>query len=326
MTKKKKKGTFFQYRIGLRKKSVIITGVQPGRKKMRIKGNDGYSFSEFETDRSPLAVHSENYYEMDGGYPLWFGWSLHSICRNGWYFKHSNTTINSIEIPFSGCLQIIRNNNVHNLTPGMAMILPEGEENRLTTQDASLDKFAFGLKGSLAAPLIYSLFGDNLLISGIDPMAIQTFYNRISPLIKSGKRQNIPAMNGIGLELLFYLASHVNKMMPAELSKAVQILNYNSGRKIKISDVARECNFSSYQLNRLFFKYYNMSPKQYLMQQKLLKACALLKETGKQIKEIAADIGYSDMHIFSREFKKRYNVTPQKYRNHVVSTGKQRHR
>ena len=33
--------------------------------------------------------------------------------------------------------------------------------------------------------------------------------------------------------------------MPAELSKAVQILNYNSGRKIKISDVARECNFSS---------------------------------------------------------------------------------
>lgn len=46
-----------------------------------------------------------------------------------------------------------------------------------------------------------------------------------------------------------------------------------------------------------------MSPKQYLMQQKLLKACALLKETGKQIKEIAADIGYSDMHIFSREFK-----------------------
>ena len=92
---------------------------------MRIKGNDGYSFSEFETDRSPLAVHSENYYEMDGGYPLWFGWSLHSICRNGWYFKHSNTTINSIEIPFSGCLQIIRNNNVHNLTPGMAMILPD---------------------------------------------------------------------------------------------------------------------------------------------------------------------------------------------------------
>lgn len=67
--------------------------------------------------------------------------------------KHSNTTINSIEIPFSGCLQIIRNNNVHNLTPGMAMILPEGEENRLTTPDASLDKFAFGLKGSLAAPL-----------------------------------------------------------------------------------------------------------------------------------------------------------------------------
>ena len=114
--------------------------------------------------------------------------------------------------------------------------------------------------------------------------------------------------------------------MPAELSKEVQILNYISGRKIKISDVARECNFSSYQLNRLFFKYYNMSPKQYLMQQKLLKACALLKETGKQIKEIAADIGYSDMHIFSREFKKRYNVTPQKYRNHVVSTGKQRHR
>ena len=232
---------------------------------MKVKGKDGFSFSEYEMEPSKLSVHTESWFRMHGNYPLWFGWTLRSICRKGWYFKHYNATINSIEIPVSGTLKVIRQDREYILPPGHALILPEGEDNLLST-DTSLDKIAFGVSGSLAVPLIRSLFGDYFQITGLNCAKIQEYYRRLAPLLRKSDPADIPKISGIGMELLYYLASHLDRSIPAELLRAVEIMNYNSGRRIRISDIAAECGFSDYQLSRLFLKHYGMTPKQYLAQ------------------------------------------------------------
>lgn len=283
---------------------------------MKVKGKDGFSFSKYEMEPSKLSVHTESWFRMHGNYPLWFGWTLRSICRKGWYFKHYNSTINSIEIPVSGTLKVMRQDREYILPPGHALILPEGEDNLLST-DTSLDKIAFGVSGSLAVPLIRSLFGDYFHISGLNCTRIQEYYRRLAPLLRQRNPADIPKISGIGMELLYYLASHLDRSIPAELLRAVEIMNYNSGRLIRVSDIATECGFSDYQLTRLFLKHYGITPKQYLMRQKLQKCCALLKDSQDRIKEIAASAGYADLHVFSREFKKRYGMTPRQFRNQM---------
>ncbi|MCI6289511.1 MAG: AraC family transcriptional regulator [Lentisphaeria bacterium] len=283
---------------------------------MKVKGKDGFSFSKYEMEPSKLSVHTESWFRMHGNYPLWFGWTLRSICRKGWYFKHYNATINSIEIPVSGTLKVMRQDREYILPPGHALILPEGEDNLLSA-DTSLDKIAFGVSGSLAVPLIRSLFGDYFQITGLNCAKIQEYYRWLAPLLRKSDPADIPKISGIGMELLYYLASHLDRSIPAELLRAVEIMNYNSGRRIRISDIAAECGLSDYQLSRLVLKHYGMTPKQYLMRQKIQKCCALLKDSQDRIKEISASAGYADMHVFSKEFKKRCGMTPRQFRKQM---------
>lgn len=52
----------------------------------------------------------------------------------------------------------------------------------------------------------------------------------------------------------------------------------------------------------------------YVQNLRLTKACALLKETSKNIDVIAAETGYSSSHVFRRAFKRQYGVNPNQYR------------
>lgn len=52
----------------------------------------------------------------------------------------------------------------------------------------------------------------------------------------------------------------------------------------------------------------------YIENRRLQKSCALLSETGETIDAIAFTAGYTSAHSFRRAFKRKYGVTPAKYR------------
>ena len=41
----------------------------------------------------------------------------------------------------------------------------------------------------------------------------------------------------------------------------------------------------------------------------------MLTDDDKPIKEIASDLGFSDVHNFTRAYKRRTGITPTEYRN-----------
>lgn len=78
--------------------------------------------------------------------------------------------------------------------------------------------------------------------------------------------------------------------------------------------LARECNMSEVYFRKLFARYFNTSPKQYVIDIRLQKAKQLLAEGGMGISEISESCGFSNPYHFCRLFKEHTGVTPSEYR------------
>jgi len=57
-----------------------------------------------------------------------------------------------------------------------------------------------------------------------------------------------------------------------------------------------------------------LSPKEYILTNKMNLAKQLLYQTDLSIKEISVEIGYDDQLYFSRIFRKRTGYTPSEYK------------
>ena len=79
-------------------------------------------------------------------------------------------------------------------------------------------------------------------------------------------------------------------------------------------EMAEEINLSVPHFLRLFKTETGKSPITFLRNARLKKAEKLLKTSFLQIQEIGFKIGMSTDSHFTRDFKKKYGVTPTEYR------------
>lgn len=81
-----------------------------------------------------------------------------------------------------------------------------------------------------------------------------------------------------------------------------------------VNDLCVKLNYSRMQLNRLFKKYLNMTPHDYLVDYKLDYAKNLLLNTSLKITDIAIATGYATLSQFNLNFKKKFGIPPREYR------------
>lgn len=91
-------------------------------------------------------------------------------------------------------------------------------------------------------------------------------------------------------------------------------LDTNYAEKIVLKDVARSFGIHPNYLTRTFHEKFGISPKKYLMELKLKKACRLLTTTELPISLISSSLGFDDQLAFSRLFKKEFSDSPSAYR------------
>lgn len=84
--------------------------------------------------------------------------------------------------------------------------------------------------------------------------------------------------------------------------------------KISVKKLAKMFHHSESQLFRKFRNHYGFSPMEYLQNIRLEHASYLLNETSLSISEIAYQSGFSDCCYFSNCFRKKYGVSPKKYK------------
>ena len=82
-------------------------------------------------------------------------------------------------------------------------------------------------------------------------------------------------------------------------------------------DYARTLNISRKALARMTKGYFNRTLTELIAERIIMEAKRELYMTRKPVKEIAYELGYDDVHYFSRFFKTNAKISPQIYRETV---------
>lgn len=99
-----------------------------------------------------------------------------------------------------------------------------------------------------------------------------------------------------------------------KLSTVIQIMEQNIEEPISPSVLAKDVVMSTRQLERLFRRYLNRSPKRYYMELRLQKARNLLMQTDMSVINVALACGFASPSHFSKCYRAHYETTPYRER------------
>ena len=81
-----------------------------------------------------------------------------------------------------------------------------------------------------------------------------------------------------------------------------------------LEQIAEECHANNAYLCRLFRRYDQQTPYQYLLRLKMNHAAARLQQAGVLVKQVAEEVGFADPFHFSRVFKNVLGLSPDTFR------------
>lgn len=92
------------------------------------------------------------------------------------------------------------------------------------------------------------------------------------------------------------------------------IQSHFSESTLTVEKIAAYALLSVSRFREVFREYTGMSPKDYIIQQRVNHACTLLKNTNLTVSQIATHCGYQDISHFCRQFHKKTGIAPTDYR------------
>ena len=105
-----------------------------------------------------------------------------------------------------------------------------------------------------------------------------------------------------------------NTLSP-QIAECCSYIKKNIQSDLSLTKIAEHCRLSSSYLSRRFFFFFGVSLTDYISQMKLERACHLLRYTTFPISEISNILQYCSQSYFTEQFKKRYHMTPKKFRD-----------
>ena len=144
--------------------------------------------------------------------------------------------------------------------------------------------------------------------------------NMIASIICENENEDVINQYSMGLVFL-YIINHM-EMLAENSSQSYEdiviqtTLKYidSEYKTASLSHIAESFKQSLPAISRLIKKNTGFTFLELLMRKRFQKAVMLLLDTKLSVEEIVADIGYENQSYFYRQFKKRYGMTPSKYR------------
>ena len=142
-------------------------------------------------------------------------------------------------------------------------------------------------------------YSSDIILCQLNLMLLLLLREATSP--SGGKLQTanaVPSENEIIRQAQQYISSHIRE-------------------KLSVPLVARQVDVSPSYLTALFHKNLQISPGEYIRRIKLQESKQMIRENNLNFTEIAAELQYSTVHHFSRQFKEKFGITPTEYAKSV---------
>ena len=101
------------------------------------------------------------------------------------------------------------------------------------------------------------------------------------------------------------------------IRRAQMYVSTHIREKLTVPLLARQVDVSPSYLTALFHKNLQISPGEYIRRIKLQESKQMIRENNLNFTEIAAELQYSTVHHFSRQFKEKFGITPTEYAKSV---------
>jgi len=145
----------------------------------------------------------------------------------------------------------------------------------------------------------------------MDPYSGDMILSMLSMLLMVLLRQEAAPRNG---KLQASNAVHSENEI---IRRAQQYVSAHIREKLSVPLVARQVDVSPSYLTALFHKNLQISPGEYIRRVKLQESKQMIRENNLNFTEIAAELQYSTVHHFSRQFKEKFGITPTEYAKSV---------
>lgn len=119
---------------------------------------------------------------------------------------------------------------------------------------------------------------------------------------------------GLCMTLLEELGDHPRPKKNQPFEELRQFLRNNIEKDISVQEMAEFCNISRSHFSRLFSEQMGISPRLYLEDLRLKTAMGILYNERSSVKETAMRCGFNDVNYFCRLFKKRFGISPGKFK------------
>lgn len=231
-----------------------------------------------------------------------------------------------------------------NFVPGESLILPANELMRVDFPDAALNRPTQCLAMTISEEKIretidflneehskvdneWQFTDSNLRIT--NDMAIQQIIQRLLFLFTEDHPSKDMFADFMLRELIIRVLQTEARTNYTENAKELSrdnrlayVINYikeNLSKHLTIKELSEQIYMSESNFHRVFKNELNISPIDFINNERIKLATDLLKNPDKQIKEVYMECGFNSLSYFIRVFKRRELISPGEYQLKVVS-------
>ena len=255
-----------------------------------------------ETNNKLLYISKTTIEKSDGGFKA----QMHS---------HPNL---EIFIIYSGYGSLIYENNSKELKTGTLIFINPKTTHCEITSD-SLTFYSIGVNEDNA--YLSNSYKESIIVTdltGDDYNTALSLYEIIYS--EAGKDNNIimDLFNGI-LKIIernstVYIDRTTNSSYSSLVSRCINIIDNYYYSNPTLKDLSKRLDISESLISHKFKSETGKSVIEYKIEKQLSEASSLLKITDMTIIEISFAVGFSNTSYFTKQFKKRYGITPKEYR------------
>ncbi|MFN2352639.1 MAG: AraC family transcriptional regulator [Kiritimatiellia bacterium] len=240
-------------------------------------------------------------------------------CRPDYLIRRKTFRYRAIEFVAGGQGELLLAGRQFRLMPGIAFSYGPGTPHQIRTDaDNPMTKYFIDFTGTEADALI------NATALGRGPVLVSE-PNRVHRLFDDMQRQAFgltPQKESICLLLLRLIPLTIDALAGRISTGGSQAAQSYARCKYYIdehfmtlntlADVTQACHMDPASICRLFKRFSDQTPYQYLLRRKMQHAAARLQRGDLLIKELADEMGYADPYHFSRSFKHVHGISPQR--------------
>lgn len=121
----------------------------------------------------------------------------------------------------------------------------------------------------------------------------------------------------VELSRIYESRAEITEDTPMGIANVAAYIERHFAEDLSVDSLAEIANYSPRHFLRLFAETYGVTPRQYVIERRMNRAAALLKNTDVPVTEVARLCGFSDSNYFGSAFKAKYGMPPTAFRRNI---------